>query len=92
VTVDPDTEGAAPSPSEKTASSGPDTDAPVQGLTRSDLAIAGKIIQQFGGGYDVGHSAPFWFVDRKGMIRIGMDGTATPADIVTNVRVLLKLR
>ena len=47
--------------------------------------------RQFGGGYDVGHSAPFWIVDKKGMIRVGMDAGATPADLVTNIRVLLKL-
>ena len=65
---------------------------PIQGLSKSDLSLAGTIIQQFGGGYDVGHSAPFWIVDKRGMIRVGMDADATPADIVTNVRALLKLR
>jgi cytochrome oxidase Cu insertion factor (SCO1/SenC/PrrC family) len=93
VTVDPDTDAALPSREErKEAPSGTEPEAPIQGLSSPDLAMAGKIIQEFGGGYDVGHSAPFWIVDRKGMIRIGMDGSATPADIVTNVRVLLKLR
>jgi hypothetical protein len=31
-------------------------------------------------------------VDKKGWIRVGMDADATPADIVTNVRVLLNLK
>ncbi len=62
---------------------------PTQGLSSDDLTLVGKIVQQFGGGYDVGHSAPFWIVDKRGMIRVGMDADATPADIVTNVRMLL---
>ena len=65
---------------------------PIQGLSEPDLALAGKIIQEFGGGYDVGHSAPFWIVDKKGMIHVGMDASATPADIVSNLRVLLRLK
>jgi len=70
----------------------PDSDAPVQGLSKSDVSLADKLSAQFGGGYDVGHSAPFWIVDKKGMIQIGMDADATPADLVTNVRALLKLK
>jgi cytochrome oxidase Cu insertion factor (SCO1/SenC/PrrC family) len=69
VTVDPDT--AAVQGQDKDGS-GQD-DEPIQGLTHADLALAGKIAQQFGGGYDVGHSAPFWIVDKKGIIRIGME-------------------
>jgi cytochrome oxidase Cu insertion factor (SCO1/SenC/PrrC family) len=91
VTVDPDTAAAAPQGEDK-AGPAQEADEPVQGLTRADLALVGKIVQQFGGGYDVGHSAPFWIVDRRGVIRVGMDAGATPADIVTNVRAVLKLR
>jgi len=65
---------------------------PTQGLSSDDLSLVGKIVQQFGGGYDIGHSAPFWVVDKKGWIRVGMDADATPADIVTNLRVLLNLK
>jgi cytochrome oxidase Cu insertion factor (SCO1/SenC/PrrC family) len=65
---------------------------PTQGLSKTDLALAGQIIANFGGGYDVGHSAPFWFVDKKGVIRAGMDADAAPADLAAAVRVLLKLR
>ena len=78
--------------SNETDGAGTDSDAPVQGLSKSDLALADTLSEQFGGGYDVGHSAPFWIVDKKGMVRVGMDADATPADLVTNIRVLLKLR
>ena len=101
VTVDPDTAAVAPSKEEKVravtaekdeadTATVPDADAPIQGLSKADVGLAGRLTQAFGGGYDVGHSAPFWIVDRKGRIRIGMDASATPADIVTNIRVLLK--
>jgi len=86
VTVNPDTDAVAPPKEEM------EMKPPTQGLSSDDLALVGKIVQQFGGGYDVGHSAPFWIVDKKGMIRVGMDADATPADIVTNMRVLLKLK
>ncbi len=87
VTVDPDTDAVAP------PKGAMDMDKPpTQGLSSDDLSLVGKIVQQFGGGYDVGHSAPFWIVDKKGWIRVGMDADATPADIVTNVRVLLNLK
>jgi cytochrome oxidase Cu insertion factor (SCO1/SenC/PrrC family) len=90
VTADPDTDAVAPPKEEK---GGMDMDKPpTQGLTSDDLTLVGQIVQQFGGGYDVGHSAPFWIVDKKGMIRVGMDADATPADIVTNIRVLLNLK
>ena len=61
-------------------------------LSASDLDLAGALSDKFGGGYDVGHSAPFWIVDKKGLIRVGMDADATPTDLVTNIRVLLKLK
>jgi len=67
VTVDTDTDAVAPPKEEKGAM---DMDKPpTQGLSSADLALVGQIVQQFGGGYDVGHSAPFWIVDKKGMIR-----------------------
>ena len=101
VTVDPDTAAVAPPRDDKVSAmtpkkdeadttAVPDSDAPIQGLSKADVDLAGKIAQAFGGGYDVGHSAPFWIVDKNGKIRIGMDASATPADIVTNIRVLLK--
>ena len=111
VTVDPDTQAAAPpkevkmeaAPEKNTAgdaskenteasASASDSDAPVQGLSKSDVSLADKLSARFGGGYDVGHSAPFWIVDKKGMVRVGMDAEATPAELVTNVRALLRLK
>ena len=90
VTVDSDTGAVAT----KASTGGADESGaePTQGLSDADLSLAGKIIQEFSGGYDVGHSAPFWIVDTRGMIHVGMDADATPADIVTNVRALLKAR
>ena len=69
-----------------------ETPPPTQGLSASDIDLAGMLSDKFGGGYDVGHSAPFWIVDKKGLIRVGMDADATPADLVTNIRALLNLK
>lgn len=105
VTVDQNTDAVAPPKDEKmsgmsmktdkTASSsggGMEMAPPTQGLSKSDLDLAGTLIDKFGGGYDVGHSAPFWIVDKKGLIRVGMDADATPADLVKNIRALLALK
>lgn len=86
VTVNKDTGAVAVEGEQK------DAPEPTQGLSPADLALAGQIENAFGGGYDVGHSAPFWIVDKKGMIAAGMDSDATPAQIVANVRTLLKAR
>jgi protein SCO1/2 len=61
-----------------------------QGLSQVDKALATKVIKHFGGGYEVGHSAPFWVVDTKGMVRAILDADALPEEIATDVRVLLK--
>ncbi|HUI72156.1 MAG TPA: SCO family protein [Spirochaetia bacterium] len=90
VTVNPETDAVAPPKEEKGAMVMDKP--PTQGLSSDDLTLVGQIVQQFGGGYDVGHSAPFWIVDKKGMVRVGMDADAAPADVVTNLRVLLKLK
>ena len=90
VTVNPETDAVAPPKEEKIAVAMEKP--PTQGLSSDDLTLVGTIVQEFGGGYDVGHSAPFWIVDKRGLIRAGMDADAAPADIVTNVRVLLKLK
>ena len=92
VTVDPDTDAVAPPKEEKSGTKMDMDKPPTQGLSSDDLALVGQIVQQFGGGYDVGHSAPFWIVDKKGWIRVGMDADATPTDIVTNIRALLKVK
>ena len=87
VTVDQDTEAAA-APKEESMK---DMPVPSQGLSDDDQNLANQIADKFGGGYDVGHSAPFWIVDRKGVIEAGMDADATPSDLVANIRTLLKV-
>ena len=84
VTVDEDTGAVAPP-----TGAMKDMPVPSQGLSKADLDLAQNIGDQFGGGYDVGHSAPFWIVDKKGIIQVGMGSDASPADIVTNVRALI---
>jgi cytochrome oxidase Cu insertion factor (SCO1/SenC/PrrC family) len=86
VTVDQDT-GAVATPK---AMAMKDMPSPTQGLSKQDIDLAGQIADAFGGGYDVGHSAPFWIVDKKGVIEAGMDADATPSDLVSNIRTLLK--
>ena len=73
------------------SSGGPDSDERglLKGLSEADLDLVGKIEQAFGGGYDVGHSAPFWFVDKNGNVREVMNGNATPSEIVKDIRTLL---
>jgi len=94
VTVDPNTEAVAVT-EEKGAATG-SSDLGERGLTKglsdADLSLVGDIEQAFGGGYDVGHSAPFWFVDKHGIIREVMNGDATPRDMVKDIRALLASR
>jgi cytochrome oxidase Cu insertion factor (SCO1/SenC/PrrC family) len=59
------------------------------GLSQADLALGKTIGDKFGGGYEVTHTAPFWFIDPKGNIRAVLNADASPADIVTNVKALL---
>ena len=61
----------------------------LKGLSETDLDLVGKLEQGFGGGYDVGHSAPFWFVDKSGNVREVMNGNATPSEIARDIRTLL---
>jgi len=62
---------------------------PTQGLSPEEVGNAHRIVDQFGGGYDVSHSAPFWIIDRQGRIRASMDADALPSDIAGNVRALM---
>jgi cytochrome oxidase Cu insertion factor (SCO1/SenC/PrrC family) len=79
---------------EDTKDTGADAEADLatQGLTKSDLELAGNIIDQFSGGYEVAHSVPFWIIDKAGRVRASLGADALPADIVTDVRLLLKSR
>ena len=61
----------------------------MQGLAAEEQGLAHKIVDKFGGGYDVSHSAPFWIIDRAGKIRASMDADALPSQIAANVRALM---
>jgi cytochrome oxidase Cu insertion factor (SCO1/SenC/PrrC family) len=69
-----------------------DADNPKKGLSAEGLALADRIIREFGGGYEVAHTAPFWIIDPRGMIRIVLDAAATPEDLVTDIRAMMKGR
>ena len=60
-----------------------------RGLGSQDRALVGKIIDAFGGGYDVSHDIPFWIVDKHGMMRVNLDADATPAEIASDVKALI---
>ena len=62
---------------------------PTQGLSAAETDSARRIADQFGGGYDVSHSTPYWIIDRQGMVRASMDADALPSDIARNVRALM---
>jgi cytochrome oxidase Cu insertion factor (SCO1/SenC/PrrC family) len=62
---------------------------PTQGLSAAEQARAHEMADEFGGGYDVSHSAPYWIIDRAGKIRASMDADALPSDIAANVRALM---
>jgi cytochrome oxidase Cu insertion factor (SCO1/SenC/PrrC family) len=64
-------------------------EAPTQGLSADEQERAHGIADEFGGGYDVSHSAPFWIIDRAGKIRASMDADALPSEIAANVRALM---
>jgi cytochrome oxidase Cu insertion factor (SCO1/SenC/PrrC family) len=63
--------------------------APTQGLTSMERDLAHKIADQFGGGYEVSHSAPYWIIDTAGKIRASMDADALPSQIAANARALM---
>jgi cytochrome oxidase Cu insertion factor (SCO1/SenC/PrrC family) len=61
-----------------------------RGLSRQDREdTVGMLVQQFGGGYEVGHDTPFWIVDKAGMLRVSLGADAAPAEIAYDVRALL---
>lgn len=64
-------------------------EAPTQGLSAGEQELAHRIADEFGGGYDVSHSAPYWVIDRAGRIRATMDADALPSEIAANVRALM---
>jgi cytochrome oxidase Cu insertion factor (SCO1/SenC/PrrC family) len=83
---------ARPQADRKDSDSAAEADLVTRGLSKPDLTLAGRIIEQFGGGYNVGHSVPFWIIDTSGRVRASLDANATPSEIVTDVRLLIKGR
>ncbi len=60
-----------------------------QGLKAEDLLQASRIIERFGGGYEVTHAVPFWLIDRKGNFRAILEADASPQDIAGDARILI---
>ena len=63
-----------------------------QGLSPDELRLADQITRQFGGGYEVGHVALLWFIDKRGNLQATLDSDAPPADIAANLVALLRER
>jgi cytochrome oxidase Cu insertion factor (SCO1/SenC/PrrC family) len=61
-------------------------DSPLFGLTDEQVLSGGEVAKKFSGGYQIAHSAPFWIIDRKGNLRVSLDVSATPAQIVENLK------
>jgi protein SCO1/2 len=61
-----------------------------QGLTSADRGMAGKIVREFGGGYDVSHSIPILIIDPSGNVRALLDARSYPKDIAQDVRALVQ--
>jgi len=60
-----------------------------KGLAQPDIAHGKSIGDKFGGGYEVTHTAPFWFIDPAGNLRAVMNADTAPRDIVANVKALI---
>jgi protein SCO1/2 len=86
-----DIEGEAP-PDADEAQQPESSDEHTQGLNREDQRLASRIIGQFGGGYEVSHAVPFWIIDRAGNFRVILDADASPQDIASDARILIRER
>lgn len=64
-------------------------DSPLYGLTDEQIAVGGTVAKKYAGGYNIAHSAPFWIIDRQGLIRSSLDVTATPVQLVEAVKAYL---
>jgi protein SCO1/2 len=60
-----------------------------QGLKPEDLRLASRVIERFGGGYEVTHTVPFWIIDRAGNFRAILDADAAAQDIAGDARLLI---
>jgi cytochrome oxidase Cu insertion factor (SCO1/SenC/PrrC family) len=84
--VTPDDEPAAPSGGLA------EEPAPTEGLSPAEVDEAGVLIDRFGGGYEVSHSAPFWVIDTRGYVRVVLDASARPDELAADARLLLAAR
>jgi len=62
------------------------TDSPLFGLTESQVQTGSDVARKYSGGYNIAHSAPFWIVDREGRVRVSLDVSASPEQIVEAVK------
>jgi protein SCO1/2 len=83
---------AEPTPEPRAAQPPESSDEHYQGLNREDQRLASRIIEQFGGGYEVTHAAPFWIIDRAGNIRAVLDANSSPQNIAADARTLIRER
>lgn len=61
-----------------------------RGLGREAEEDARRVRDRFGGGYDVSHITPVWVIDQQGRIRVKHGADLDPADLASDVRLLLR--
>ena len=60
------------------------------GLNLERIDDAKGVLHDFGGGYDVKHSAPIWLIDQRGLIRVKLGMDVAPLELLHDVRMLLR--
>lgn len=60
-----------------------------RGLGRGAERDARRVRDRFGGGHDVGHATPVWVIDPQGRIRVKHGVDLDPADLASDIRLLL---
>ncbi len=78
-----------PADAAATQGSAEDSPEPTQGLAPTEADLARSVAANFGGGYDVSHTTPFWIIDRQGRLRAMLDADAKPSDIAGDIRALM---
>lgn len=62
---------------------------PSYGLTEDELDLAAAVIASFGGGYEVSHTVPFWFVDKDGKRTVALGPASTPEQLHEELKAYL---
>lgn len=62
---------------------------PTNGLTADQLAFASEVISHFSGGYEVGHSAPFWMSTADGQRKVAFGPGALVGEMKAELLSLL---